>query len=166
VVTTPHAAQADAPPAPTPPRRWRTLLRGTLLAVVLGAALYAVGRNRDRLVASLHDLAPWSVAAGFGFALTAMLLSLLVWRALMTDFGARVSVPQAARIFYLSQLGKYIPGSLWSMLSQAELARDLRVPRRTSLTVGAMAIVIAMAVGLPLALLSLPFAAPGVSERY
>jgi uncharacterized membrane protein YbhN (UPF0104 family) len=169
VATTAGHADSDtagAPPAPVAPPRWRSLLRGALLLVVLAAAGYAVARNWGRLLVSLRDLSWWSVAAAFGFGLSAMLLSLLVWRSLMTDFGARLSVRDSARIFYLSQLGKYLPGSLWSMLSQAELGRDLRIPRRTSITVGAMAIVIAMAVGLPLALVCLPLAAPRLGERY
>ncbi|WP_213455026.1 lysylphosphatidylglycerol synthase domain-containing protein [Rhizomonospora bruguierae] len=166
MVTPPASDTRSTPPVAVSPPRWRSLLRGALLVVVLGAAGYAVAGNRDRLLVSLRDLSWWSVVAAFGFGLSAMLVSLLVWRSLMTDFGARVSVRDSARIFYLSQLGKYLPGSLWSMLSQAELGRDLRIPRRTSITVGAMAIVVAMAVGLPLAVVSLPLAAPGLSGRY
>lgn len=166
-MTTPPASDTRAAPAAarTPPR-WRSLLRAALLVLVIAAAVYAVGKNRDRLLVSLRDLSAWSVAASFGFGLAAMLVSLLVWRTLMADFGARPGIRDSARIFYLSQLGKYLPGSVWSMLSQAELGRDLRIPRRTSITVGGMVIVVAMAVGLPLAMVCLPLAAPGLSERY
>jgi glycosyltransferase 2 family protein len=141
--------------------RRRVLLRGAALAVVLIAAGTAVVRHWSQVGPALASLAPWSVLVALPVAVAAMFASLGAWRSLMTDFGARLGLADSARVFYLSQLGKYLPGSVWSMLSQAELARDLRVPRRTSLTVAVLAIVIAETVGLPVALLTLPVAAPG-----
>jgi hypothetical protein len=135
-------------------------LRAVLLAVVLAAAVTALVRHRVELAAAVGQLAVWSLVLALAAAVAAMGVSLIAWRTLMADFGARLSIRDSARIFYLSQLGKYLPGSVWSMLSQAELARDLRVPRRTSLTVAVMTIVIAEGVGLAAALLTLPVAAP------
>ncbi|MEJ3747691.1 lysylphosphatidylglycerol synthase domain-containing protein [Actinomycetes bacterium KLBMP 9797] len=144
----------------------KSWVRGAVLVVVLVAAVAAIVRNWGELSEALRELSPWAVAAAFPLSLGAMVVSLFTWRSLMADFGARLSVRDAARVFYLSQLGKYIPGSVWSMLSQAELARDLRVPRRTTLTVGALTIVIAQGVGLPLAIATLPFVAPAAADEY
>ncbi|GAA4709862.1 lysylphosphatidylglycerol synthase transmembrane domain-containing protein [Phytohabitans rumicis] len=145
---------------------WRSRLRVAVLVIVLAAAVAAIVRNWAELEAALRELSPWAVAGAFPLSLLAMVAALFTWRSLMADFGAKLRVGDAARIFYLSQLGKYIPGSIWSMLSQAELARDLHVPRRTTLTVGVLTIVIAEAVGLSVALVTLPFAAPAAAEEY
>jgi uncharacterized membrane protein YbhN (UPF0104 family) len=165
-MTVSDEATEAAPAPPRPAGSWRSRLRVAVLIVVLAAAVTAVVRNWSELVEALRELAPWAVVAAFPLSLAAMVVSLFTWRSLMADFGARLRVRDAARIFYLSQLGKYIPGSIWSMLSQAELARDLHVPRRTTLTVGVLTIVIAEGIGLPMAILTLPFVAPDAAERY
>ncbi|BCB77305.1 lysylphosphatidylglycerol synthase domain-containing protein [Phytohabitans flavus] len=156
----------SAPAQPKPASSWRTRLRTVVLVIVLVAAAAAIARNWRELVEALGELSPWAVVAASPFSLAAMIISLFTWRSLMADFGAPLRRGDAARIFYLSQLGKYIPGSIWSMISQAELARDLHVPRRTTLTVGVLTIVIAQGIGLPLAIVTLPFAAPNAAERY
>jgi hypothetical protein len=38
-------------------------------------------------------------------------------------------VPGTARILFLGQLGKYLPGSVWPVLAQMELGKTYRVPR-------------------------------------
>ncbi|MDQ7908849.1 lysylphosphatidylglycerol synthase domain-containing protein [Phytohabitans sp. ZYX-F-186] len=165
-MTVSDEASEAGPVQPRPASSWRSRLRVAVLVVVLLAAAAAIARNWGELVDALRELSPWAVVAASPFSLGAMVVSLFTWRSLMTDFGAPLRVGDAARIFYLSQLGKYIPGSIWSMISQAELARDLHVPRRTTLTVGVLTIVIAEGVGLPLAIVTLPFAAPSAAERY
>jgi glycosyltransferase 2 family protein len=35
-------------------------------------------------------------------------------------------------VFYLGQLGKYVPGTIWPVVTQMRLGRDYRVPPRTS----------------------------------
>ena len=50
-------------------------------------------------------------------------VALLVWRTLMADLGHQLTLRQSARIFYPSQLGKYVPGSVWSIITQIELSR-------------------------------------------
>jgi glycosyltransferase 2 family protein len=51
------------------------------------------------------------------------------------------------RVFYLGQLGKYLPGTIWPAVTQMRLGRDHRVPPRAS---GA-AVVVLMLVGTGLA---------------
>jgi hypothetical protein len=36
------------------------------------------------------------------------------------------------RVFYLGQLGKYLPGTVWPAVTQMRLGRDYRVPPRAS----------------------------------
>lgn len=144
-------------------KRW---LRLAALVVVLALISWGLAHNWSAFVDALRQLAPWSVAAALPVGVGAMVAGMFTWRSLMADFGARLSIRDSAHVYYLSLLGKYVPGSVWAMLSQAELARDLRVPRRTSLTVGVLTIVIAEAVGLSLALVTLPFVAPDAVHRY
>ncbi|HEV2088080.1 MAG TPA: lysylphosphatidylglycerol synthase domain-containing protein [Cryptosporangiaceae bacterium] len=163
---------ADVPDSPLPDRPdgrrtgWAGWLRRGLLVVVLGFAVWAIVRNRTSLVAALADLSPWAVLGSFVAALLAMVASLFMWRAVLADLGAPLSVKDGARVFYLSQLGKYVPGGIWSIASQVALTRELRVPRRTSLAGGVLTIAVSTGVGLIVAGAMLPFAAPEAARKY
>jgi uncharacterized membrane protein YbhN (UPF0104 family) len=64
----------------------------------------------------------------------AVAASMFSWRALLADLGSPLPAPTAARIFALSQLGKYLPGSVWPMIANMELGRAHRIPRLRSAT--------------------------------
>ena len=56
-----------------------------------------------------------------------VLLGRLVWRAALAALGTRVAVPDAARIYLVGQLDKYVPGSVVAFLLKMELARSAGV---------------------------------------
>jgi hypothetical protein len=69
----------------------------------------------------------------------------------MAAVGGRLHHPAAMRVFYLGQLGKYLPGTIWPVVTQMRLGRDYRVPPRAS---GAAVVVLilvgsGLAVGVP-----------------
>jgi len=51
-----------------------------------------------------------------------------VWRALIAGFGHRIGVFSAFRIFYLSNLGRYIPGKIWQLFGILYLAKRKGIP--------------------------------------
>src|SRR5665647_2114164 len=59
----------------------------------------------------------------------------------------RAAIRIAGRIYYAGQLGKYVPGSVWAVVAQAELGKDHRVPRARSATVALSALVVLVVVG-------------------
>jgi glycosyltransferase 2 family protein len=84
-----------------------------------------------------HDLADLPVTSAilaFLFSALAVVASMFSWRALLADLGSPLPAPAAIRIFALSQLGKYLPGSVWPMLASMELGRAHRIPRLRSAT--------------------------------
>ena len=52
----------------------------------------------------------------------------LLWLRLMPSLGAPLPLVDGSAIFFVGQLGKYIPGSVWSIGAQADLARRHAVP--------------------------------------
>ncbi len=48
---------------------------------------------------------------------------ILAWRSFLTGWGQRLSAWQAARIWTVSSLGKYVPGKVWSVAGMAVLAQ-------------------------------------------
>ena len=56
-----------------------------------------------------------------------LLLSALVLRQVLCCLGSRVSMAAAVRIFSAAQLGKYVPGPMWSAVTTAQTAKAYRV---------------------------------------
>ncbi len=54
------------------------------------------------------------------------------WQALLAGLGSPLRTTTAGRIFFIGQLGKYIPGSVWPVLTQMELGARAKVPRSRS----------------------------------
>jgi len=156
----------DSMAALAPPSAKRIWFRRAMLVVLLSFAAAAVISNREGLGEALREVEPWAIPVALLPGLVAMASSLGAWRSLLADFGSRLPWPTAARIFYLSQLGKYVPGSVWSILTQMELSRQHNVPRRTILMVGVLSIAVAVTSGLSVAVVMLPFAVPDAVRRY
>ena len=95
-----------------------------------------------------------------------LICSLMVWRELLADLGSRLTVPEAWRIMFIGQLAKYIPGSLWPILAQAELGADRGIPRSRS----ALSVLLSYAVmtlsGAVVAAVTLPFATAASILQY
>lgn len=51
-----------------------------------------------------------------------------VWRLLMSDQGHRVSTRLAVQVFFISQLGKYLPGNVGQFLGRGVLAKSTGIP--------------------------------------
>jgi uncharacterized membrane protein YbhN (UPF0104 family) len=165
----------QAGPAPLPagdaaPRRRRVsprrAARSGLLLVALVLCAVAIWSERGDLGDALGRLHWYTVVLAWVAVAVAQVFVLQSWRVLMIDLGSDLPLPAAARIFYLSQLGKYVPGSVWALLAQVELGREHRVPARRSATVGVLILMLSLAAGLLAALLALPLAGAGLAGRY
>jgi uncharacterized membrane protein YbhN (UPF0104 family) len=148
------------------PTRRLGLARRAMLVALVSFAVWTIVGNWDAVAAALNELSAWAVLVAFVPAMAAMAASLFVWRALMSDLGHRLAVPAASRIFYVSQLGKYVPGSVWSILTQIELSREHNIPKKSNITVGVLAIAVAITTGLSVAALMLPFAGAQTMRHY
>lgn len=150
------------PDAARPARRGAfALIRIALAALVLIAVAIALAKNWSAVADHLGEVSAsaWVLALAFGIASPA--LSMLGWRALLADLGSPLHVAPASGVFLVGQLGKYLPGSVWSVLAQAEIAARLDVPRRRTGVVGLVTMALALLCG---ALVGLP-AVPALLGR-
>jgi glycosyltransferase 2 family protein len=125
------------------------------VAVALGG--YAIAREWPDVQAALARIGPVAAAAAFASVLVAMFAAMQVWRVLLAAVGSPVPVRVGARIMFVGQLGKYLPGSVWPVLAQMELGRAYRVPRHHSASASLLAMVVSLLSGLLTAVLTLPF---------
>jgi glycosyltransferase 2 family protein len=91
---------------------------------------------------------------------------MLAWRALLADLGSPLPLPAAIRVMFVGQLGKYVPGAVWAVAAQVELARDYAVPRRRSATASLVSMAVTLVVGLVAAGVTLPLVSAHAVRQY
>lgn len=112
------------------PRSWALLsLRYLLLAVVLGFATYYLVSQWAEVSQAVKVIAPASLILSFFFVCLGMGFGTISWIAILNGLGPRVPVLRAAQVLLVGQLGKYVPGSVWSYVMQMELGRQYGISR-------------------------------------
>ncbi|MGL5864961.1 MAG: lysylphosphatidylglycerol synthase domain-containing protein [Dermatophilaceae bacterium] len=137
------------------------VLRYVLLTAVLGAIVVTLWRNWPAVSAELGRLDAGPLAAAFVIGLVPPVLTTLGWRTLLVDLGTRLPVPTAAGVFLVGQLGKYLPGSVWTVVVQTDMGHRLNVPRRRMAVTGLVMLGLSVLGG---AVVAVP-AVPVVLER-
>jgi uncharacterized membrane protein YbhN (UPF0104 family) len=108
----------------------------------------------------------YSVAGSVVAAMAGAGAMMLAWRALLADLGSPLPVATTARITFVGQLGKYVPGAIWSFAAHVELGYDHCVPRRRGAASVVMALAVTVAVGLVIAAVGLPLASAAAARHY
>lgn len=96
---------------------------GTVIAIS-GAVFVGVSLARDwsETRALLTGMPLASLAGSFVFALLSVIIFALCWQRALALFGLRPRSRDALAWFFVGQLGKYVPGGVWSVVGPSELA--------------------------------------------
>jgi glycosyltransferase 2 family protein len=143
--------------------RW---LRAGLLVAVIGLAVWGLASQWTQVQAALNRLNGWDVAWAGLCVLAGLGCMMMAWRTLLADLGSPLPLPAAVRVMFLGQLGKYVPGAVWAVAAQVELARDYEIPRRRSVTASLMAMATTLVVALLVAGLTLPLTSSAAVRKY
>jgi uncharacterized membrane protein YbhN (UPF0104 family) len=163
-----RAALGDekATAAKRPASRKQQAIRGGLGLLVLVFIVLAIHSQGAEIAEALFLLDPGTIALAFGAVLAGLLANALSWRAVLAGLGSSLSIVVAGRVYLLSQLGKYLPGSLWPVLAQTELGRDHGVPRARSAVAAFAALIVGLVVGTVVAVVTLALASSGAIGTY
>jgi uncharacterized membrane protein YbhN (UPF0104 family) len=134
--------------------------------VTLTLAVWAVVSQWTEVVDALGRLQPGWLAVAVVATAGNIALAGMVWRAALADLGSPMPLIVVGRIYFVGQLGKYLPGSVWPMVMQAELASDHGVARRRTMTATVVAMLVSITSGLVMVLLALPLAPGSVPEGF
>ncbi len=141
-------------------------LRGGLLLLAAGLAVYGLASQWTQVHAALAKLTGYDVAGAALCAIAGLGAMMLAWRALLADLGSALPLPAAIRVMFVGQLGKYVPGAVWAVAAQVELARDYHVPRRRSATASLVGMAVTLVVGLVAAAVTLPLTSGHAVRQY
>lgn len=112
----------------------RRLALSVLQWVVLAALLVLIGRHVGTQWDALQQVRAtltvrWSlITLASAIVLCTYAALVQAWRLLMASWGARISYWDAVRIWTAANLGRYIPGKIWSVGALAVLAERRGVP--------------------------------------
>lgn len=119
---------------------WRARLRAALQTAFLVGVVVAIGLTwsgqGDAIAAALRDAEPVGVALVALGSLFALLSLVPHWRAIARFLGTHTPRTAVARIVVAGQLGKYLPGGVWTIGAQGYVAHGVAVPWRLSVAVG------------------------------
>jgi len=98
--------------------------RRGLLFLVIGAVTFFVWKNVSQIDYSKLSVS-WSyMILATCAALAFYLLSFAIWRKLSRRFGIQASFVRESQVFFVSQLGKYVPGKLTLLLLRLDGYRN------------------------------------------
>jgi len=131
-------------------------VRWGFVALTLGFGGYAIAQRWHEISQALGRLSPLAIAGALACVLVAQFGTLRVWQGLLAGLGSPLPATAAARILFIGQLGKYLPGSVWPVLAQMELGTVHRVPRHRSASASVLAMLVSLLTALLVAAVTLP----------
>jgi glycosyltransferase 2 family protein len=131
-------------------------VRLLVAAAVVVALVWGVARNWTEISQDLQRVSLGAVLLSFAPAALGTWLTMLGWRVVLADLGSPLHMAPAGGVFFVGQLGKYLPGSVWTVLVQADMASHLHVPRRRTGVAGLVTIGLSVLTGILVGLPALP----------
>ena len=162
----PAAPTDGASRRPLQADRRRARIGFAVMAVALAGAALAIYRERHTVGPTLRHIGAGPTALAIACGLVAVGANYPTWWNILAGYGVRLPGFGGARLWFTTQLGKYVPGSVWPAVMQMEGGRSRGASRATMLAANLLTIVITCASGLVIAAATLPFSDRHAATRY
>jgi glycosyltransferase 2 family protein len=133
------------------------IFRLGFVALTLAFGVWYIAEKWGGIHSGLDRIGLLAALGAVACVLAALVCTMLVWRALLAGLGSPLSVSAASRVLFVGQLGKYLPGSVWPVLVQIELAAEHKIPRARTVAASVINMCLSLLCALTVALLTLPF---------
>ncbi|HSY14402.1 MAG TPA: hypothetical protein VK816_00320 [Jatrophihabitantaceae bacterium] len=147
-------------------RPLESLAKIFLIRLVVAGLAVAVYRDRHILARTFSELRLQTIALSTLLVVAGNVLTYASWRSLLTRIGIPLAWASGFRTFFTTQLGKYIPGSVWPAVMQTAAIGRRGGNRSAAVTANITAVVIGCVTGVGAAVLTLPFVSAGAMKRY
>lgn len=137
-----------------------------VMALVVAGAAVAVYHERHSFSATLHRLGAGTLLASFGCALVGVVATGAAWIEVVRGLGVDMPWRDGGRLFFTTQLGKYLPGSVWPALLQMEGGRAHGASRRTMVAANLISLTLGCSTGLLVAAVLVPVSDADALSRY
>ncbi|WP_072806044.1 lysylphosphatidylglycerol synthase transmembrane domain-containing protein [Rhodococcoides yunnanense] len=127
------------------------------VAVAIGVAIVVAVRSQwSEVSGTLSSLSVWSLVLSGVFVFLGMGAAVRAWQHALGSLHYPIPAFDAARAYLVGQLGKYLPGSVWAFILQAELVRRAGVSRAAAFTAVLVTVGLSTTSALVVGLLGLP----------
>jgi uncharacterized membrane protein YbhN (UPF0104 family) len=147
-------------------RRWVRAGRAVFLLAALGLLGRQVAGDADGLGAALGRIGVGHAVLSLVAAVVGLGASGLAWRSMLAALGSPLPVLAVPPVFFVAQLGKYLPGAVWPYLAQVRLGRQYGVSPARSAAASVLFVVAHCASGAAVAAAVLPWVSPGLTRRF
>ena len=144
----------------------QALIRWAFVAVALIFCGYGLAAQWDEITSALARMTWYALVGSLLAGLAGLTAMMLAWRALLAGFGSLLPVRPATKAMFLGQLGKYVPGSVWALIGQTELAKQYGVPRERGAAATLLAMATTLATGCAIAAVTLPLTSANATRHY
>jgi hypothetical protein len=163
----PPARRDDTDPTPAAaPSKLRERVGVLFILLVLAAVAWTVAANRTSFAGTLDRVGAGGVLLSLVGGIVGVGATGQQWRTVLGGLGVGFGVAEGSKVFFVSQLGKYLPGSVWPIVMQMEAAKPRGANRKTVIAANLITLVLSIATGLVLAGALLPFAFPDALGRF
>ncbi len=141
-------------------------LHGTLAVLFVGAAgvglSYVVLQDLDDIMRLVFTpSAVGYLALAVGLCLAGMFLGMECWRRLLTELGSPIGFWPGSRVFFISMLGGYLPGSVWRAVAGVHMGYRMNIPAGRMIAAYALNAVVMLLSAAVVGLLAAPGALGG-----
>lgn len=106
---------------------WR-FLKAALALVIVAALLTALWRQREGAALLLNARWPYVLSA-FGMCLGYRVLNSFCWYGVLRSLGEHPALLATSRVWLVSEATRWLPGSVWNLISRAGMAREIGITR-------------------------------------
>ncbi len=126
------------------PKSVKSLIKFTLLAIVLFVVFKQIGRNWHEIIHYDWSINVWLLMLSIMAQALTFLMFSNVWCMIISGFGYDVSLKHGFKLAYISNLGRYLPGKFWTIFGMAYLARRLDIKEEESVASWVIAIIFSL----------------------
>jgi hypothetical protein len=130
------------------------------VAVVAFGVVFVASRW-TKLRAALDAATPGWIVLAVAVAIVGQWAAMAGFRAILAAAGRWLPLLAVARVYFVSQLGKYLPGSVWPVVAVTEMCREWGISRRNAAAAGIVGLVYSIVVGATVGLVLVPIEAAG-----
>jgi len=139
-----------------------------IVLLIFGFMFRSLYLEWEQIVAYRWDFNYLSLVVAFSLMLSAAAFYAFLWKLILERLGTPLSYRKSYRIFFLSQLGRYIPGKIWSILGLVYLSEKEGVSKVMSSASVMLQLMLQVVSGVMVFAVTLPFwesmdAVPGLS---
>lgn len=132
-----------------------------LLRIAFVVATFAAGalfllKEQDALINAFNRMNYPIMLIALVFSVSNALLAYLSWFSLLKGHADNLKISHSFYIYFVSQLGKYLPGGIWPFVAVAELGKQAGIERRTMLGFFTTALIIGVGTGILTSVIALP----------